>query len=478
VHNRAHHPELYPSNPSVPVKAERSLGRRSSNATNVSRASVQSQGAEQGSIDQDSRDGHSDRRSRRANDEESEGSEISFEPSRISGQSIRHSTPMSGAEVSRLTTRNTAQILKGVTSAWATKALGFDGKAGSSWPEFRQKFLLRQEINEWDDRTAAIQLQLALSGAPLEQVLGDFPTPMRPTLGEFIESVNAWEMFPHTRETQAYDLDHRVRKDGETVLQFARALERLGVRAFGPEEPEMRDFLVRKQFLDGWTRQFTFLGRLKRASRGKPWRELIRLANEIEAEAVHSLRVIRGRENVEDSETMSELLGGLKPSKTKQKAKVEPTKALAAIVEEAEGCPTELAALYGRAGYQGGGGSQGMTYARPNANAQSKSTAKKPATNRKSTAQGDPPREPVLCWKCGGRGHTSRYCHTPSHLALPYKSTEKQPRSDSEQEKEREKRRERNARKRDHDGADAVGGDGTQGAVMPPANANARSGNS
>ena len=110
--------------------------------------------------------------------------------------------------------------------------------------------------------------------------------------------------------------------------------------------------MVRKRFLEGWTKQFTFLGRLKRAEKGKTWQKVIQIANSIEAEAVHSLKIIQGRERIEDGESIGALLSGIKTPKSKPIATtVKPVKALAAIVEETEGLPAQIAALLGRAGY-------------------------------------------------------------------------------------------------------------------------------
>jgi hypothetical protein len=280
--------------------------------------------------------------------------------------------------------------------------------------------------------------------------MDEFPANTQPTLKQLFRSLDAWDMFPSTRETEAYDLDRRVREEGESILHFARALGRLGERAFEADQTELRSRAVRKRFIDGWTDNYPFMRRMRSAGRDKPMRDLIRIAVEIEAEAACSKRVLQSRKQVEVAESLGVLLKGVKNTKEAAKTtKVVPLQALAAIGEDEEDPSGEVAARYGQDDRGNARAApvkqyeKSNTYSQPKANVKPKTSYSKPV--------GQTPSGITICWICGGQGHTSRYCRTPKAQGLPWKSAEKQqPKSEDEAERtrkakfwQRERRRER-----------------------------------
>jgi hypothetical protein len=415
------------------------------------------------------------RRGRRSDDWSGEGGNQGSEdpdeprPSRDGSVKAIASSPV--VEQGTVTVASAASLMKGVVSACNQERLSFDGKG--SWPQFRLRFLLKQRLLEWDDRTAALQLLISVSKAPLEHVMGDYPAPLEPTLDQLLVSLDAWAMFPATRETEEYDLDQRVRGSAESILEFARALERLGVRAYAPDDATMRDRVVRKRFLAGWTKHFSFLGRLKRAVKGKPWREVIQIACEIEAEAIHSLKIIQSREQLEDNEdTLGVLLEKGKSANNKAKAaKVGPVRALAAVIEEAEGTPEEIVAKFGQSGNNGAAKPTVRPYVKPDDNPQNKEAVVKPAYGY---AKGEKP----TCWRCGGQGHTSRFCRTPITQALPDMPKVKQPMSDDERQVQEGKITQRRDKKIERARKAQAEGSGVQANAESGAANNARPGNS
>jgi hypothetical protein len=211
----------------------------------------------------------------------------------------------------------------------------------------------------------------------------------------------------------------------------------LGDRAFGFEQVADKQKAMTRRFLEAWTSQYSFLGRLTRMSGNKrdtPLADLVRLAVGIEAEAAQSARLIASRKSLEASDALCELSLESRSSKDKSKhSRVEPRRALAAILEGALVPAEVVSAMAGQVGQ----GDLGADPPQPSTNVVDASAkTNRPANNAwRPKGSSNRPWDDRRCWSCGGQGHTSRFCKTPMAQAIPWTHKEQiQPVSEAEAE--------------------------------------------
>ncbi|KAJ8029697.1 hypothetical protein HOLleu_29157 [Holothuria leucospilota] len=127
------------------------------------------------------------------------------------------------------------------------KAPSFDGNI--PWEDYIVQFGLIAELNEWDNKTKALQLAASLKGKA-KTVLADLEDSKRRKFDALVDSLE--RRFGRANQTELFRtlLRNRSRKSGETLPELAHDIQRLLSRAYPGASVEMKKTLAKKVFID------------------------------------------------------------------------------------------------------------------------------------------------------------------------------------------------------------------------------------
>jgi hypothetical protein len=127
------------------------------------------------------------------------------------------------------------------------KPANYDGK--TDWQDYFVQFEMVAELNQWDDRTKALELATNLRGVA-QGVLSDLRPEHRMSYRHLVFALQS--RFEPTNQSELYraQIKNRIRKKGEALTELAQDVKRL-VRLAYPESPSaVREHLARDCFID------------------------------------------------------------------------------------------------------------------------------------------------------------------------------------------------------------------------------------
>jgi hypothetical protein len=161
-----------------------------------------------------------------------------------------------------------------------------------SWDTFRAQYQILKRQQGWTDHEASTALVLSLKGPALEHVIntyGDQP----PAYDSLVEMLNSYHRGSTTMETERANLRKRERRPQEPLQDYVTDLKRLANKAYKATQQELKDEMIRQQFVDGWTRRTTWLTKIRRKSETYTIDQLLRRAIELEAEHDCSMAILK-----------------------------------------------------------------------------------------------------------------------------------------------------------------------------------------
>ncbi|KAJ8017967.1 hypothetical protein HOLleu_44301 [Holothuria leucospilota] len=127
------------------------------------------------------------------------------------------------------------------------KAPPYDGS--TPWEDYVVQFELIAELNEWDERTKALQLAASLRGKA-QAVLADLEDGKRRKFSTLVDSLV--QRFGRANQTELFRtlLRNRSRQSGETIPELAHDIQRLLSKAYPKASVEMKETLAKEAFID------------------------------------------------------------------------------------------------------------------------------------------------------------------------------------------------------------------------------------
>jgi hypothetical protein len=151
------------------------------------------------------------------------------------------------------------------------------------WDTFRVQYQMLRRQQEWTDQYASTNLIMCLKGSALEHVVNTFGNDA-PQFEALLDLLNRYHRGSTTMETERANLRKRERKPKEALQDYVTDLRRLAGKAYHSHQRELRDEMIRQQFVDGWTKKSVWLTKIRRKSQTNTIEQLLRRAIELEAE--------------------------------------------------------------------------------------------------------------------------------------------------------------------------------------------------
>jgi hypothetical protein len=127
------------------------------------------------------------------------------------------------------------------------KPATYDGK--TDWQDYSVQFEIVAELNQWDEKTKAMELATNLRGVA-QGVLSDLRPEYRMSYRHLVHALQS--RFEPTNQSELYraQIKNRIRKKGEALTELSQDVKRL-VRLAYPEAPSaVREHLARDCFID------------------------------------------------------------------------------------------------------------------------------------------------------------------------------------------------------------------------------------
>ena len=105
-----------------------------------------------------------------------------------------------------------------------TKPFTYDGK--TDWADYKVHFETVSKLNQWSDEVKVLKLVSSLQGAALTTVV-HINTDSPPTYSELTHTLTKRFSPPHQFEMYMAQVDARIRKMGESLLELAQDVKRL-----------------------------------------------------------------------------------------------------------------------------------------------------------------------------------------------------------------------------------------------------------
>ncbi|KAJ8026997.1 hypothetical protein HOLleu_31998 [Holothuria leucospilota] len=255
------------------------------------------------------------------------------------------------------------------------KAPPYDGS--TPWEDYVVQFELIAELNEWDERTKALQLAASLRGKA-QAVLADLEDGKRRKFSTLVDSLV--QRFGRANQTELFRtlLRNRSRQSGETIPELAHDIQRLLSKAYPKASVEMKETLAKEAFIDA-SGDSDIRWKIYQA-RPKSLKEAVCIATELEA-----FNLAEQKKGVTKRLGVRALSGKEPGSNGKtDTGKLDGTNDIAAVMLKGFSDLTQhMTNLFKRESQQG---------------------LKHDNKDR---------RTPLKCWNCGEEGHLRRHCPNP-----------------------------------------------------------------
>ena len=163
----------------------------------------------------------------------------------------QHSQNLQNLQQQAQTLQGQTRQSRSATGNPSQKDLGFfRGDYGGSFDEFFEHFELLARANDWPDAEKLVKLPWFLRGNALD-VYRELPVDVKQNYGTLRRELAKKLQPPQMGRFYARELHQRKQQPGELVVDYARALQRLGRAAYPNMAADARDSMLVGVFVSG-----------------------------------------------------------------------------------------------------------------------------------------------------------------------------------------------------------------------------------
>lgn len=258
---------------------------------------------------------------------------------------------------------------------------------GHDWLLWRQHFEARAKIHQWNDDKTKLQWLVGALVGPAEIAYLHLPETSKEDYTKVCEALEERFAGADSYDVHINNLEARHRNEGETLGDFAGAVEQLAMLAWPALDPVARDDQSRRRFIMGLSNSLRVVV-LRRTP--KTLQEALRAAREEES-------LLRMTEPAKTNPSQSNISASVM-NIGETAAAVMPTAEI--LMEKLQGFATQLGALQNQVGEL-----------RDDARRRNASPSKYEGDNGRDRNRGPRDRRfRMKCWECSDEGHRARDC--------------------------------------------------------------------